>query len=251
MFPICKDWAIPDVAHKRSAIQRASLCACISQATADDVQAFFPDLAGRLRVIPLGADHLGQPGSAIRESPVGGGYVLFVGLREQYKNFWLLPAAMRTAEWPRDLAVHVVGPPATDPEVNLLKAYGLHERVRFLGRLTDEELRRQYQAARCFIFPSLIEGFGIPLLEAQINGCPVLCSDIPVFREVAGEAAIFFDSRLYERLASAIATANEPGIRARLVEAGFENVRRFSWDAAAEKTYQLYEEATRLGDAGD
>ena len=65
--------------------------------------------------------------------------------------------------------------------------------IRFLGRVSDEELVRLYNQASCFIFPSIYEGFGLPTIEAMKCGCPVLSSDIPVLREVCGDAAIFFN----------------------------------------------------------
>ena len=246
MFPICGDWAVPDIARKRSAIQGSTCCICISQATADDLLMYYPNLAGRVRVIHLGADHLGDPGVIPPEPTRVGRVALFVGHRDWYKNFWLVPEAMQSSDWPTDLVLHVIGPPPGDHELAKLQTYGLQERVRFLGRLSDSDLRRQYQAAQCIIFPSLMEGFGLPLLEAQINGCAVICSEIPAFREVAAEAAAFFDPRLAERLAVAVAGVSEPETRRRLVEAGYDNVRRFSWDRAADETLRVYEEVAKL-----
>ena len=96
---------------------------------------------------------------------------------------------------------------------------------------------------QCFIFPSLIEGFGLPVLEAQACECPAVLSDIAAFREVAGGAAIYFDPRLEERLAEAVAATEEPDIRRHLVEAGLVNVRRFTWNRTAEQWLDVYSEA--------
>jgi glycosyltransferase involved in cell wall biosynthesis len=246
MFPICGDWALPDIARKRSAIQESALCICISQATADDLLMYYPNLVGRVRVVHLGADHLGDPVGVPPETMRAGRIALFVGHRNWYKNFWLVPEAMQTSDWPPDLVLHVIGPPPDDHELAKLKTYGLKQRVRFLGKLTDTDLRRQYQAAQCIVFPSLMEGFGLPLLEAQVNGCAVICSDIPAFREVAGQAAAFFDPRLAEQLAIAVAGASEPETWRQLVAAGYDNVRRFSWDRAADETLQVYEEVAQF-----
>jgi glycosyltransferase involved in cell wall biosynthesis len=251
LFSICGSWSLEDIALKRQAIQSATICIADSAATAHDLALFYPEVAGRIRVIHLGCDHL--VASNERESThrkaakPASNYVLYVGARESYKNFHTLLEAMRSAAWPADLNLHIVGPPLLDHETRLIEVYGLRERVRSVGRLSDDELQDQYSAARCFVYPSLLEGFGIPVLEAQANACPVVLSDIPAFREVAGESAIFFDPRLGERLAEAVAQACEPRVRLRLLESGAENVRKFSWKVAAEKTYAVYQEAIRLG----
>ncbi len=143
--------------------------------------------------------------------------------------------------------MHVVGPALAGHEWRLIEAMGLRSRIVNRERLSDAQLAAEYAGARCFIFPSLLEGFGLPILEAQANRCPLVCSDIPVFREVAGEAAIFFDPRLGESLARVVAAASETEARHRLVEAGNENYRRFSWDRAAQQTLSVYEEAAALG----
>lgn len=246
LFYLSPGWAVSDIALKRSAIHAASRCICISQTTANDLLSYYPELSGRIRVIPLGADHLIKQTTHSKSENSPGKFILFVGYREQYKNFWLLPSAMLDKAWPPDHVLHVVGSPAAEHELALLKQYGLLDRVRFLGRMSDADLGREYQSAACFVFPSLLEGFGLPVLEAQINGCPVALSDIPVFHEVAGDAAVFFDPRVGERLAEAVAIACEPESRRRLVEAGYENVRRFTWDHTAEQTLAVYQEVAAL-----
>jgi glycosyltransferase involved in cell wall biosynthesis len=235
-----------NIRAKREAILSATLCVAISESTAQDLKLFYPQVTDRIRVVQLGADHLPSDNLSGRQSKANPPYALYVGHRHGYKNFHTVIEALRTRSWPRDLILHVVGSPLAWFEERLLAAYGLEGRVRSLGRLPDAELRAQYAAARCFIYPSLLEGFGLPVLEAHANGCPAVLSDIPAFREVAGDAAVFFDPRLGERLAEAVAAAREPDVRRRLVEGGYENVRRFSWDQAARQTLAVYEEAIRL-----
>jgi glycosyltransferase involved in cell wall biosynthesis len=249
MFPVCGDWAIQSIAEKRAAILSAALCVCISLATADDLVRFYPQVAGRIRVIPLGAEHLaGASQTPAPPADAAGGepFALFVGHRYQYKNFPLVLDALCHPAWPRGLAVHVVGPAFAEHEQLLVNALGLEGRVRYLGRLSDDELRVQFHAARCFLFPSLLEGFGLPVLEAQVSGCPAVLSDIPVFHEVAGDGALFFDPRRGEKLAEAVAAVTEPDVRRRLLEAGHKNATRFSWDHCADQTLAVYEEAVRL-----
>lgn len=233
---------------KRDAILGATRLITISATTAAELIRFYPEVRDRVRVVPLGAEHLsldnGAP-PAYRGSDPAAKYALYVGMRGDYKNFSIVLDAMLHPSWPTEVLLHVVGPPMTDCETRLIEAHGLLDRIRSLGRLSDADLRDQYVGARCFLYPSLMEGFGIPVLEAQACGCPAVLSDIPCFREVAGDAAVFFDPRLSERLAEAVAMVGEPDVRRRVIEAGFANIRRFSWDKTAEQTFQVYSEAAR------
>lgn len=241
-FAISGGWAEHDIRRKQAAILNADRLLCISQAAADDLVGFHPEVEDRVRIVHPGADHLVN--DAVHASPSSRQpYVLFVGHRGQYKNFWLIAEAVRDGAWPRSLRVQVVGPPPEPHETALLRALGVADRFTFLGPLGDTELSQQYRAATCFVFPSLLEGFGLPLLEAQSSHCPVVCSDIAVFREIAGDSACFFDQRRAESLAVAIARVTERTVAEQLVASGHENVRRFSWDRAAEQTLAIYREA--------
>ena len=113
--------------------------------------------------------------------------------------------------------------------------------VRFLGRGSDEELTRLYNQAVCFIFPSIYEGFGLPLLEAMTCGCPVLASDIPVFREVCGDAAIYFNPYDETSIKNAIAhflSLNKEE-QEKLQTAGYEHAQRYSWEQSARSIIDL------------
>jgi len=94
------------------------------------------------------------------------------------------------------------------------------------------------------VMPSLIEGFGIPVLEAMERGLPVACSTAPSLPEVAGDAARYFDPEDEGEIAEAITELiRDSGLRERLVAAGYERARRFSWEATARQTIESYERA--------
>src|SRR5262249_28287487 len=148
------------------------------------------------------------------------------------------------AEWPHEVKVTVVGKPFSRGEMLTIRRLGLTERVIPLGELSDGQLARVYRKSLGFVFPSMQEGFGFPSLEAQCCGTPVLCSDIPEFREVAGEAAIYFDPRIAESIAAAVRKVLVPTVSDQLRELGKQNVKRFTWDGCARQSVAAFQEAT-------
>ena len=118
------------------------------------------------------------------------------------------------------------------------------DNIRFLGRVSDEELVRLYNQATCFVFPSLYEGFGLPPLEAMACGCPVLVSDIPVEREVCGDAAQYFNplepNDILHTITQYLNDADV--IKEKMRQKGYENITRFSWEKSAEVLIKKLEE---------
>ncbi len=115
-----------------------------------------------------------------------------------------------------------------------VEAAGLQASVVFTGYVSEAEKAVLLRHARAYVFPSLYEGFGFPVLEAQLVGVPVACSNTSSLPEVAGEAALLFDPLDVEAIARALETLfGDEGLRARLIEAGRRNLARFSWDACA------------------
>ena len=116
--------------------------------------------------------------------------------------------------------------------------------IQFLGRVSDDELVRLYNQAACFVFPSLYEGFGLPPLEAMACGCPVLVSDIPVEREVCGDAAQYFNpldpTNILHTITQYLNDADV--IKEKMRQKGFENITRFSWEKSAEILIQKLKE---------
>ncbi|MDO4497037.1 MAG: glycosyltransferase family 1 protein [Bacteroidales bacterium] len=113
--------------------------------------------------------------------------------------------------------------------------------IEFIGRVEDQKLSELYANARGYISPSLYEGFGLPLIEAMMSGCPVLCSDIPVYHEVCNNAALFFNPNSYKALQDVVQkfAANETSLRQHLIAQGFANSKRFSWHDSAKKLIDI------------
>jgi len=224
-----------------------------SEATAVDVRHFFPEARDRLRVIWAGVDPRFTPAIADqvaatrRELGCPQGYVLYAGTLEPRKNVGLLADA-----W---LALHEER--ADFPPLLLAGGYGwksreLHARlerlaprgVRVLGRLDDETHLRVLQAARCFVYPSLYEGFGLPAAEALACGVPTIVANTSSLPEVVGDAALLVDPHDPVALADAIERViADPTLAADLAARGPLRAARFSWDRGAEQLEAVLLEA--------
>ncbi len=123
---------------------------------------------------------------------------------------------------------------------------GVRERIHFTGFVSDDELVQLYNACEFFVFPSLYEGFGLPVLEAMACGRPVACSDSSAVHEVADAAAILFDPYSIAHMVRAMADlALDAELRARMGRLGLQRAAQFSWRATAEKTLEVYHEVAQ------
>ncbi|MCL4366526.1 glycosyltransferase family 4 protein [Patescibacteria group bacterium] len=121
----------------------------------------------------------------------------------------------------------------------LPKKLGIEERVKFLGHVPDEDLPALYSGAIALTFPSLFEGFGLPILEAQACGCPVLTSNVSSLPEVAGKGAVFVNPENIEEIVEGMRKVQSSRYKVQSVKVGFENVKRFSWDKCARETLEV------------
>jgi glycosyltransferase involved in cell wall biosynthesis len=170
-------------------------------------------------------------------------YVLYVGGRWSYKNFDTVLAAMADCYRRTGLTLVVVGPPWGERESVAIAAHGAGPAVELVPYPDDELLRVLYNFATAFVFPSLNEGFGIPLLEAMACGTPVVASETPVFHEVAGDAALYFDPHSSADLVRGIEQCLETRTRSELRDRGLARLSRYSWDTAAAQTCATYRKA--------
>lgn len=230
--------------RKKRALEAATQLIAISQATADDLLSIYPQYAGRVTVIHHGAEHLAKEDYHNFFVPDHAApYVLFVGDRAAYKNFRCALLAMKESAWPSDLILKVAGPPPSDEELREVDGLNLAQRIDFLGRVDDATLVGLYKQATCFLFPSLHEGFGFPLIEAQRCGAPVVASRIPVFLEIGGDGFEAFDPLDPASLSGAVLNSLEPERSTTLRQRGYANSMRFSWRTTAQKTIEVWKGA--------
>ena len=208
----------------------------------------------KLKLINEAVDHsLFTPGDAdlarsqVASHGVTKPFVLFVSSLWAYKNCdGLLRAwALARNELPgRQLAI--VGAGRDEKylaELNALVAeLGIGADVVFVGGVSLEETVNFYRAADVFVYPSLNETFGLPILEAMACGCPVVTSNVSAMPETAGGAALLADPRAPESIARAIVDAAQPGHRDRLLDLGFARASQFSWAATGSQTLDVYRE---------
>jgi glycosyltransferase involved in cell wall biosynthesis len=143
-----------------------------------------------------------------------------------------------------DLLLTGIPMDAHEEILGVIHRLGLRDRVKSLGYVDRADLPALYSLARLMVFPSLFEGFGIPLVEAMACGCPVVCSNVTSIPEVAGDAAMMFPPESVEEIAETIRRAwNDEGVLATLRKKGFARARDFSWKDVAQKTLRLYGKA--------
>jgi glycosyltransferase involved in cell wall biosynthesis len=168
-------------------------------------------------------------------------YALFVGTFEPRKNVPTLLEAMK--ELPAAMNLVIVGERGWGNQklAKLVSELGVKDRVIFAGRLTDSELDAAYRGARLLVFPSLSEGFGLPVLEAMSRGTPVVCSNAGALPEVAGDAALLHDPQDVAGLARVMRMmwSIDP-VNADYARRGKERAAQFTWARAAQQTWEVY-----------
>jgi glycosyltransferase involved in cell wall biosynthesis len=134
------------------------------------------------------------------------------------------------------------GEPFSDEELKMLCKLGIRGHVVNMPHVSEEQLQALYQHAIAFVYPSAYEGFGIPILEAFVNGCPVLLNNASCFPEIGGDAAIYFDINnrgdLAEHLEAFLQTPEQD--RKDLIARGKEQAKLFSWEESARKLSDVY-----------
>lgn len=175
-------------------------------------------------------------------------FILFVGQQSEYKNVIRLAEAHQTLlKKHPDLQLVLVGKiDSAAKRTQKIIADRSYKNIVFTGFVSDAELNWLYQNTRAYIFPSLSEGFGLPGLEAMIQGAPVVASDSTCLPEVYGDAAHYFDPHSSTAIANAInEVLSDPSLRETLVTKGATRAAMYSWKKTAEQTLDLYKKALR------
>jgi glycosyltransferase involved in cell wall biosynthesis len=236
--------------EKQLAISFASYYACISENTRTDLRRFYPSIGSdRIIVSQCGLDRdtfyprtLAQVEDFKRRYGVSNFYYLLVGLGQPYKNAALVFDAMQTI---RNSKVELIciGRASESERETLARLPGNISTHQL--ELSDEELACAYSGARALVFPSLYEGFGLPVIEAMACGCPVITTKLGPLGEVAGDAASFISGRDRSELVEAMALVGRPEQRSRMIEKGLQRATLYNWDAMASSVFGLMERAVK------
>jgi glycosyltransferase involved in cell wall biosynthesis len=224
------------------ALASSNAVICVSEATRDDLAKFHRRFAKKATVIHEAGALLDEAGSDQGATGFITPYAIYVGNVSPNKNPGALVAALKILEARgRPVKVYHVGRDEAFLLARALQSVALASPIETVSGLSDEALAEAYRGAACMIAPSTYEGFCLPIIESQALGIPVVCSDIPVFREVAGQGAMFFDPHDPEAIADCLdLTVRDTELRERLAAAGRRNAMRFSWDRAASEAEALF-----------
>ena len=241
----------------RRSVERASRVIAVSENTRRDVLQNYRVPAARVVTVPNGLDPAVKPvtdpaalAAFRREHGLPERFLLFVGTLQPRKNLVGLLRAVARAGDRLDLPLVVVGGAGWQyaPIFDEVAALGIRDRVTFAGYAEGRTLASWYSAATAFVFPSLYEGFGLPVLEAMACGTPVVTSATSSLPEVAGDAALLVDPSDVEALAAALVrVASDSGLREDLGRRGLARARGFSWERTARETVAVYRDAACAG----
>jgi O-antigen biosynthesis alpha-1,2-mannosyltransferase len=248
LFVMTGEYSTPEfrarfAAQARQAAERSDCIIAVSNFTASQVEQLLGVERTRIRVVPHGVRGPVDPHRTDREN-----LILSVGAIQRRKNVAGLVKAFEQLpnepgpQWRLALAGAADGFGASE-ELRAVEESPQRDRIDVLGYVSPDELRHLYGRARIFAFPSLDEGFGIPVLEAMAYGVPVVTSNRSALPEVAGNAALLVDPQDRDALADALQTlVTQPAVREDLVRRGIERAREFTWESAVDRTWAVYHE---------
>ena len=229
------------LAEEQHALRHSAGVICVSENTKSDLLKLYPWLKEEcIRVVYNGVGRNFEP----QPNAENEGYLLFVGNRAV--NYKRLDIAIRVAQLTHTPLV-IIGGQLSQEEDRLLRQTLGEGMYKAVSNIPNEQLSDFYNRALCLIYPSDYEGFGIPIVEAQKCGCPVIAQAVSSVPEVAGEAALLFPHQATETMAQEMADAvrqlkNGTISRTALQEAGLVNAQRFSWDQTYQQTKEFYRE---------
>jgi len=225
----------------RYSVKKASKVFTISLASKDDIIEEYKISKNKVIVTYPGLkQNIGEKPKSFMSK-----YILFVGTLQPRKNIVrLIEAFSRIKDKHKDLKLVIVGKKGWLFN-EILKApekYGVEKDVEFLEYVTDNEMPNLYKNAECFVLPSLYEGFGLPVLDAMKNGCPVILSNISSLPEAGGNAALYIDPENVNDISEKIdKVLTDKKIRSDMIKKGYEQVKKFSWEKTAKETLRVLE----------
>jgi glycosyltransferase involved in cell wall biosynthesis len=228
------------IRNKRALLKRANHIIAISENTKKDIINIYGIDSQKISVIYLGNSLICWNNQKRLNLPDK--YILYVGHRWIYKNFDMFIKAVSKLLIEKDLKIVCAG--GSDfyhKEIELMNKLKIRNKIVFQPIKNDENLSECYARAEAFIYPSKYEGFGIPILEAFANGCPVIASNTSSLPEIAKDGAIYFNPDSEKSIEFSVNKVLSNGkLRRQLISAGKKRLNNFSWDKTAEETADVY-----------
>ena len=229
--------------QKNSAIRHSAHIVCISENTKKDLLRFLPDVDEyKVSVIYNGVSDVfnvlkdkNRENSSFLPFP-SESYVIYVGRRDRYKNFYLLVKGVAAT----DLNLLVVGSPLSESEMKSVEMLLSPERYRCMSHVKDEQLNILYNYAAALVYPSSYEGFGLPVLEAQRAGCPVIALNASSIPEVIGNTPLLMQKLSVNELVGKLNKLKNHELINRVRQEGINNSMQFSWQRMANQYIELY-----------
>lgn len=234
-------------------LRKANKIITISNFSKYEILRYYPFLSGKVDVTYLAASNNFRMSDDIEicrqittQYGLSPRFVLAVGNLQPRKNLYRLVQAFADVKAQiRDLTLVIVGKAQwrSSEIFNLVEEWGLQREVIFTGYVSDQQLVALYNAATVFVYPSIYEGFGIPILEAMTCGTPVIASNTSSMPEIAGDAAILINPYSTQSITDALLRVlTDHRLAESLSERGLKNIERFSWQKTAELTLKIYED---------
>jgi len=225
------------IINKKKLILQSNKIITISENTKKDIVKFFPEInEEKISVVYLASSF-----PLIEQYEEKGNYILYTGNRDGYKNFNNLIKAIAPLLIKYNFRLICTGSSFYDTELQMMKNLNISDRVLCNKFTSEDELIALYSKASIFVFPSLYEGFGIPILEAFATGCPALLSNTSSLPEIGGNAAVYFDPYSIDDMRIKIENVlTSTALQKELIKKGKERVKQFSWKKCAQETVDVY-----------
>ena len=223
-------------------VRRGTPIVTVSEFSRTEIQRYLRTAPGQVTVMPEGADHVARISTEEQilsdHALQAGNFVLAVGTLAAHKNLTALGLLAKRLD-KKGVPLIIVGSLGGLAFHNDGRS-NLPQPARYIGRVSDGQLKALYRAAACFVFPSLYEGFGLPAVEAMASGCPVVAADIPALRETCADAAIFCDPESPSHIADTVfKVLDDTNLQTQLRAAGLRHTNEMTWRRAAQALQEI------------
>lgn len=236
------------IRQKKKTINNSDTVICVSNTTKQDLINLYSLQDVNIHILYHGVspsfqkiDHKIIP----QEYRISFPYIMFVGKRTHNKNFLEFIKAYSKWNKKKEINVLAVGQKWKKDEIRILKELQIFENVILMSNIDDGQLAYLYNQALAFIYPSLYEGFGIPLLESMACGCPIVASNIPSTNEIAHDIPVYFEIGDVESFLFALEKGVYRRNKPKTTQKGILRAKEFSWDDSAKKLLQIYKNLNR------